>query len=142
MGQVFERQMRIAFSGGREYADQFTVLSIIVFLRRRGMSVICHGACPRGLDRLVDEIGSAFVKPESLKRYPADWNRHKRAAGHVRNLFMLKDFRPDFLVAFPGGPGTANCVQNAKKLNIPVVQITGDRVSDEQNLSEMCSRLL
>ncbi len=62
------------------------------------------------------------------KRFPlafvfeADWDKFKKAAGHIRNGVMLS-CNPDLLVAFPGGPGTENCIKQAKKLGILVLRV-------------------
>ena len=53
---------------------------------------------------------------------PADWKRHGRAAGPIRNGEMLKD-RPDLVVAFPGGKGTANMVTQATNAGIEIVLV-------------------
>jgi len=42
----------------------------------------------------------------------ADWNRHGRAAGPIRNRKML-EMKPDAVVAFPGGAGTADMMRQA-----------------------------
>jgi hypothetical protein len=50
----------------------------------------------------------AATKPE-IKRYVchADWETHGRAAGPIRNEKMLT-WKPDLVVACPGGDGTAD----------------------------------
>ncbi len=54
----------------------------------------------------------------------ADWTEYGNAAGPIRNRFMLENFKPFLLYAFPGGRGTANCVKTAKQLGIEVVHLT------------------
>lgn len=51
---------------------------------------------------------------------PADWDRYGKSAGYRRNAQMLSEHSPDLVVAFPGGQGTANQVELARKNNIPV----------------------
>ena len=48
---------------------------------------------------------------------PADWTKHGKAAGPIRNQKML-DECPDLVVAFPGGKGTADMVRRAMKAGI------------------------
>jgi hypothetical protein len=55
--------------------------------------------------------------------YEADWDGYGRAAGPMRNRLMLDDSRPDLVVAFPGGRGTANMVSIARMKNYPVREI-------------------
>lgn len=51
----------------------------------------------------------------------AYWGSLGRKAGPMRNQAMLK-LRPDLVVAFPGGKGTANMVDIARKAGIEVIE--------------------
>jgi hypothetical protein len=71
-----------------------------------------------------DEVGThaahGFVNHE---RYPADWQKHGRAAGPIRNKQMLEEGKPDLVVAFSEQPitkGTQNMVDLAKAAGVPV----------------------
>jgi hypothetical protein len=55
--------------------------------------------------------------------FTADWETHGRAAGYIRNKQMRDEGKPDIVLAFPGGKGTANMVKLAKEENIPVEEI-------------------
>lgn len=57
-----------------------------------------------------------------LVTYPALWKQGKKA-GPIRNAFMLKDSRPDVLVKFPGGAGTANMVLLAFHAGLRVIEV-------------------
>jgi hypothetical protein len=37
---------------------------------------------------------------------------------------MLVEGKPDFVVAFPGGRGTANMIMQARQAGVPVVELT------------------
>jgi len=52
--------------------------------------------------------------------FPADWGKYSKSAGYIRNKQMLAEGKPDLVVAFPGGKGTANMVKLAKLANIPI----------------------
>jgi hypothetical protein len=45
--------------------------------------------------------------------FPANWKVYGRAAGPIRNMKMLLEGKPDLVVAFPGGIGTADMVKKA-----------------------------
>jgi hypothetical protein len=60
------------------------------------------------------------------KEYPADWDTHGRAAGYIRNKQMLKEGKPDLVVAFPGGKGTANMVKLARDAGVEVIEVAED----------------
>lgn len=54
--------------------------------------------------------------------FPADWKTHGKAAGPIRNQQMLDEGKPDLVVAFPGGRGTADMVRRAKKAGVKVIE--------------------
>jgi hypothetical protein len=86
----------------------------------RAGSVVIHGACPTGADRWADEWATTSWCPAVT--FEADWKAHGRAAGPIRNQQMIDDGRPDLVVAFPGGRGTADMVRRARRAGI-VVQV-------------------
>lgn len=53
----------------------------------------------------------------------ANWEAFGAAAGPVRNRWML-DLEPDLVIAFPGGKGTKNMIEQAKKRGVPVMVIS------------------
>ena len=73
----------------------------------------------------VDDIAIdwAVVNWCEFKEYPADWKKYKKAAGFRRNQQMLDEGRPDLVIAFPGGNGTAHMVKIAKDAGVPVREI-------------------
>ena len=98
---------RVLVCGGRDYKDQETLDRI---LDRTKPKEIIHGAA-RGADTLADNY--ARRKEIPCRKFPADWNRHGRAAGFRRNQQMLDEGQPDLVIAFPGGPGTRGMVKIA-----------------------------
>ena len=58
--------------------------------------------------------------------YPANWKKHGRAAGPIRNKQMLEEAKPDLVIAFPGGAGTANMVKQAREAGVKVEIIYAD----------------
>jgi hypothetical protein len=55
--------------------------------------------------------------------FPADWEKYGKAAGPIRNQQILVEGKPDLVVAFQGGRGTANMVSRAQQAGVPVVEI-------------------
>ena len=82
-----------------------------------GIDVIIHGNA-KGADQTSGEWASERVI--RAEEYPAKWNVHGRAAGPIRNQQMLDKGKPDLVVAFKGGVGTAGMVSIAKKAGIEV----------------------
>lgn len=58
----------------------------------------------------------------SVIGFPADWSRFGPAAGPRRNTHMLMVGKPDVVIAFPGGPGTANMIQQAMDFGKEVIK--------------------
>ena len=122
-------EFRILICGGRDYDNRtyfFHFMDrVLETIRGTGETpkrdmVIIHGAA-RGADSLADDYG----RERGLRviRYPADWNTHKKAAGPIRNRLMLTDGKPHVIVAFEGGRGTANMIQQGKKAGVPVYEV-------------------
>ena len=68
------------------------------------MSEIISGMAS-GADTFAVEWAARFGFP--LRAFPAEWDKHGRSAGPIRNQRMLDEGKPDLVVAFPGGKGTA-----------------------------------
>lgn len=73
-----------------------------------------------GADRLSGEWAAS--KGIQVEARPADWSKHGRAAGPIRNSQML-DEKPELVIAFPGGQGTADMVRKAKQTGLEVVMV-------------------
>lgn len=115
--------MRVLVTGGRDFSDQELLFEALDRLHaRHGFTVLVHGDAS-GADRLSGEWATARGVP--VEAHPADWKRHGRAAGPIRNQKML-DTEPELLVAFPGGKGTADMVRRAKQAGLEVVTAGGE----------------
>jgi hypothetical protein len=108
--------------GGRDFADRSMFDSAMGDLMRlKGCPArIVHGAA-RGADKMADEWADRKAIPSI--RMPADWQKHGKAAGPIRNQEMLDRMKPSLVVAFPGGRGTADMVTRARKAEIDVAEI-------------------
>lgn len=112
---------RVLVCGGRDYGDAARVFSVLdEFHGGSRITAVVTGAAP-GADTLAERWARERRIP--VERYPADWKAHGRAAGPIRNARMLDEARPDAVVAFPGGRGTADMVSRATKADVPVVVI-------------------
>lgn len=54
--------------------------------------------------------------------YPANWEEYGKRAGYIRNKQMLDEGKPDLVVAFPGGRGTAMMVKLARHAGVEVIE--------------------
>lgn len=112
--------MRVLVCGGRDYADRERVRTELDALKP---TVLIEGGA-RGADLLAAEWrwGGHILTCQHLK-FPADWNKHGKSAGAIRNRQMLDEGKPDIVLAFPGGPGTADMIRQAKKAGVEVREI-------------------
>ena len=112
--------MYIVITGGRDYKNQQQFNDILDLVRPDFIAV---GDCPTGADAFARD----WIKENlfaGVRLYVADWNKFGRAAGPIRNREMLecsKDF--DFVLAFPGGKGTNDCVRQARQVGLTVLRI-------------------
>lgn len=117
--------MRVLVCGGRDYNDRdraFAELDRLLPLDGT-TSIIVGGA--NGADRLAADWYFARIEQLSIiDHYPAQWKKHGRAAGPIRNQRMIDEGKPDLVIAFPGGKGTADMVRRAKAAGIQVTEIT------------------
>jgi hypothetical protein len=54
---------------------------------------------------------------------PAKWKQYGNWAEMNRNIKMLVEHRPDLVIAFPGGSGTANMCRLAEDDGVPVQRL-------------------
>lgn len=108
--------------GGRDFRDREVFDSAMYDLvRLKGMpKKIIHGDA-KGADTMVNAY--AIRHALGVQCYPADWTQWGKAAGPIRNQQMLDFGKPDFVIAFPGGRGTADMVKRARKAKIDVAEI-------------------
>ncbi len=112
---------RVLVCGGRGFFDRTMLFNTLDGLRRTYRALHIIDGAAFGADSLASEW--AVENDQSLEEYPADWTRFGRAAGSIRNQRMLDEGKPDLVVAFPGGRGTADMVRRAKAAGVEVMEI-------------------
>ncbi len=106
---------RIIVCGGRHFRDRDLVARTLApykpaSIHEPSEHKIIHGGAS-GADALAAEWGACFGVP--VREFPADWKRWGRAAGPMRNQRMIDEGKPDLVIAFPGGIGTADMIRRA-----------------------------
>jgi predicted Rossmann-fold nucleotide-binding protein len=115
--------MKILVCGGRDYKNVSAVRHALTALHAKNpITLIIEGGAP-GADRLAREWAEANNVP--VQTFEADWKRFGRRAGPLRNKRMLDEGKPDGVVAFPGGTGTANMIDLANAYCVKVWQPFG-----------------
>ena len=113
------RVLLVLVTGSRTWTDPQPIRELLAALPRLtedgvGGITILHGGA-RGADTLAGEIAAGLgYTVETVTVGPAEWRRHGRRAGLLRNLVML-DRRPDLVLAFlrDGSPGTSHTIAEA-----------------------------
>ena len=114
--------IRIIICGSRRWNDRQAIAQWLnEFVVERGYRfpdpVIVHGGA-RGADRLAEEeAGKAGLLTEA---HPADWERHGKRAGLIRNEEMAA-LGADLCIAFWDGrsTGTRHMLDTARRHGIP-----------------------
>jgi len=112
---------RVIIAGGRTFADYDLVKTQCLALLKERMNadnVIIVSGCASG----ADALGERFAREHNLvvELHPADWERHGRSAGPIRNAEMADV--ADALIAFWDGKsrGTKSMIEIARRKGIPV----------------------
>lgn len=114
-----EDEIRVVITGGRDWRDMLIIHNWIESMIRFGQEMSLPvmfgvGDCPTGADSIawayLEENGYAF------RRFEADWDRHGKDAGKIRNKAMVKAIRPTHTLAFitPDSRGTHHCANYAQ----------------------------
>lgn len=109
---------KVIIAGGRNFTN-YTFLKDTLLAHldlAEDVEIISGGA------KGVDAMGEQFAKEHNIpvRIFPANWEKHKRAAGPIRNREMAE--YADVLIAFWDGksPGTKSMIELAKKQAIEV----------------------
>jgi len=122
---------RVLVCGGRDFADKALMWKTLdetfphsepdEYGNWLPIGTLIQGDCPTGADALA--VDYAMVNWLGLKSFPADWRKHGRSAGPIRNQQMIVEGKPDVVIAFPGGRGTADMVSKARAAGVPVIEV-------------------
>lgn len=111
--------MRVLVCGGRDYNEVNTIEEVLKQHVQPEDTIIQGGA------RGADINAKIYAKNNNIafETYEADWNTYGKNAGYIRNKTMLTEGKPDLVIAFPGGKGTAMMVKLAKETKVKVIEI-------------------
>ena len=118
-------EYRVIIAGGREFQDYALVKQKCDYYLQNKLqtdTVVIVSGHATGADSLGERYASE--NGLSVELHPADWQRHGRAAGPIRNEEMASV--ADALIAFWDGQsrGTKNMIDtaNAKGLKVAIVR--------------------
>jgi hypothetical protein len=116
------KRMRVLVCGSRHFNDYellkkevLNALPIGDHIETRVISGHARGADTLG-ERLAEDMGWG------LDVFPADWKTHGKRAGPIRNAEMLREGKPDLVVAFRAkdSRGTKHMIEIAQKAGVEV----------------------
>lgn len=94
----------------------------------------------QGFAKCTDQTAHKWAKDRGIKstgdKYKitaSDWKKLGNGAGPWRNKSMLTNERPNLIVAFPGGNGTANMVEQGRKAHVRVIRVDEEGEIHESN---------
>jgi hypothetical protein len=117
--------MKIIVTGGRDFHDRDFVFEILNKIHAENrITEVVNGTCPTGADKHSKDW--AIANNVKLTLFPADWAKHGKKAGPLRNAEMA-NYGADLCLAFAGGKGTNNMINEARKAGVKV-EFVGDRV--------------
>jgi predicted Rossmann fold nucleotide-binding protein DprA/Smf involved in DNA uptake len=112
--------IKVIIAGGRDFNDYALLERILTRLLSKTpleeVLIISGGA------KGADKLGERYAKEKgiALQVFPADWDKHGKKAGYLRNAEMAKE--GTHLVAFWDGQskGTKHMIDLARKRNLDV----------------------
>lgn len=118
-------KFRVCIFGGRDFEAEPRHFEMVDYLladwldNPEDLVIVSGGA--RGADK-VGEWWADFNKAH-LEVWRADWEKHGKAAGFIRNQEMV-DSGLDYAIQFPGGNGTADMRKRLDKAGVTVWEST------------------
>lgn len=112
---------RVLVCGGRDYDNWRQVSKTLAALdAETPIALIIQGGA-NGADWLAARWAKHNRKP--CAEFKAHWETLGKAAGPIRNQWMLEFGSPELVVAFGGGIGTKNMVDSATNAGIEVIRV-------------------
>lgn len=140
----------ILVTGSRDWGDYATVLEALAAFEGQPDVIVRHGDCSNIDKKTGEELSLDMLADRAAKQLgfevdpmPADWDTHKKAAGPIRNMEMVKKLpKPNICLAFgklctryggkctvvPGkhvSHGTRHCSLAAERAGIEVKRFRG-----------------
>lgn len=113
--------MRVLVCGDREWNDPGWIRMVLSTVKSvAGSVIVIEGEC-RGADRIARYIAEELEL--EVVPFPANWKKHGKAAGFIRNHQMLIEGKPDLVLAFhnylENSKGTSDMIKQAENAGIP-----------------------
>lgn len=109
--------MKLLVCGGRTFTAQRTL--------NKKLDELAPDCILEGGASGADYFGRRYATDRGLPlmEMPANWSFYGKSAGPIRNRWMLEFGMPDLVLACPGGPGTNNMKELARKAGLEVIEL-------------------
>lgn len=112
--------MRLIVCGGRDYSNEKHITETLDRIhKKKPITMIIEGGAD-GADKLAGEWADKNLIPRVT--CPANWKYLDKAAGPRRNAVMLS-LNPEGVVAFPGGRGTEDMINQAFQRGVKIMRV-------------------
>lgn len=108
---------KVIIAGSRNFNDYALLKAKCDFYLQNKTDIVVISGTANGADKL----GEMYAVERGLKieRYPADWDKHGKKAGYLRNKQMADNAHA--LIAFTNGSrGTGHMIDIATRQGLPV----------------------
>jgi hypothetical protein len=108
----------VLVTGSRDYSDENYIAEALGRIGANSHYLI-HGYA-KGADKIAEKIARRLGW--GVRAYPANWKVHGKAAGPIRNAYMIEQEDIDLVLAFPmpGSKGTIDCINKAYEKGLPI----------------------
>lgn len=118
-------QFRVIIAGSRSYTDYARLKEkCLYYLGKKMSDLSLEVVVISGHAEGADKLGEKFAGEYGLRCevFPADWKKHGKKAGYLRNLQMAETANAviAFKSAYAENKGTEIMIDIARKKNIPV----------------------
>jgi hypothetical protein len=107
----------VVITGSRSWNNREPILQALCSLPKD--TLVVHGGAS-GADSMAGEVAEGFGLEVAVIK--ADWKKHGKRAGPIRNIEMLETFKPNKVIAFWDGEsrGTRHTIDEAYLRKIEV----------------------
>ena len=120
------RLVRILVTGSRDWTDRDAIEGALwnAWIDAGMHATLVHGDCPTGADAIADELWRIHTPSSPIERHPADWDRHGKRAGFLRNAEMVA-LGADVCLAFikNESKGASMTARIAEEAGIPTFRV-------------------
>jgi len=120
--EVITKSMKVIIAGSRSFTDIERVFSELDSYHFWYFDIT---ECVCGMANGVDIIGKEWCLTKNIpvKEFPADWDKHGKAAGPIRNKQMA-EYSDCAIVIWDGkSKGSKNMIEQMKKAQKPVYEV-------------------